>query len=151
MQRRSTRQLWMQPPRSVIQGHTWDKTHQKRRAKDRQNRKTSTQKDQKDNPSGSEVANLSFAQLGKGSCYCCGLKGHAFSDCPKKAAAPKAEKKAEPKAEAPKAEKKVAPKKAAKADAGADDPARPRRRVPAWRCRRLASQRVHGPPRLAHS
>ena len=76
---------------SVFQGHTWDKTYHEKNKKDRQNKKTSPQKDQKDNSSGSDVANLSFAQLSKGSCYCCGQRGHPFSDCPKKATTPKSQ------------------------------------------------------------
>ena len=76
---------------SVFQGHKWDKTYHEKRVKDRQNKKTSPQKDQKDNPSGSDVANLSFAQPGRGGCCCCGQRGHAFSDCPKKATTSKSQ------------------------------------------------------------
>ena len=75
---------------TVFQAHAWDKAYHEKRRKEKTHKPKDSSKNKDDgNPSGAEEANKSFAQIGKGKCYCCGKSGHAFTDCPHKETTPK--------------------------------------------------------------
>ena len=68
---------------TVLSGHTWDEAWNKNKNK-KKNDKGNDSKGKKD-----EELKLSFAQIKKNQCYCCGEMNHPFKDCPKKLIAPK--------------------------------------------------------------